>query len=70
VLQACQVGGAIAVESHVLFQEAEQVLNREPPQLHAAQVLRSNLLQTHPEEPERLLAAWCAIFIQKLYTDN
>ena len=34
----------MAVETHVLFQEAEQMLNGEAPQVHAAQVLRCNVL--------------------------
>jgi hypothetical protein len=58
------------VETHVLFQEAEEMLNGEAPQVHPAQVLRGDIFRTRPEEPERTLVARRTVFLQELDTDD
>ena len=60
----------MAVETHMLLQEAEQMLNGEAPQVHAAQVLRGNVFGTRPEEPERAFVARRTVFLQELYADD
>lgn len=60
----------MAVETQVLFQEPEQVLNGKSPQVHAAQVLRGNLFWTRPEEPQWTLGARGSVFLQELYADD
>ena len=53
-----------------MFQEPEQMLNGEPPQIHPAQVLRGNSFWTRPEEPERAFVTRCPVFLQELDTDD
>ena len=66
VLQACQIGGAMAVEPQMLFEKAKQVLDGKTPQVHAAQVLKRRGWRSGPEEPEWAFVTRGAILLQEL----
>ena len=60
-----QVIGAAAIQSHVLFEKPEHVLNGEPPQVHLAQLLQKDTGWSSPEQPHGLFVAGLPIRLQE-----
>ena len=47
----------VGIQSQMLLQETEVMLDGEAPQIHAAQVLRRHVGRTGPKQPERAFVA-------------
>lgn len=54
----------------MLFEKAEQMLNGEAPQVHAARVLRSDTFRASPKQPDWTFVTRRAIVFQEFHKDH
>ena len=62
----CWIRRATGAKSHVLFEEAEHVLDGEAPKIHATEILKGHGGGSSPEEINRPLEPGCTVGFQEL----